>query len=170
LVVAACYGQALITDIRLSRPAPCFALFGPTSTIEQGEVGGVFRSFYGTLFRTLDLGAALQAVAGHTLSSGWIQPMTARNWFELLMSKYLREHTTPRAIKEYARRQYSKSKCEGNRMGMREWKRQFRRDIPNVVHRYFETFFMIEDQKDRARYRSVWSRLEAELAVAFPRR
>jgi hypothetical protein len=169
VVVAACFGQAIISSIRLSKPAPCFALIGPTSTMEQSEVAGVFRDFYGALLRTLNMSEAFRAIAGHTLSHGSVEPMTARHWFELLMTKYLREETTRTAIRASALRQYQNLRAEGAYVPIAELKRNFRRQLPQVIRRYFETFFLIGTVSPESRYRSVWNRIERELQEALRR-
>lgn len=165
VVVAACYGLSLIDGIRLSKPAPCSAFIGPSDTITEPEVLGVFRDFYSALLRTLDAARAVRALRDHTLCEGSLNVMTSRAWFELLMTKYLREEASRTAAREYALKHYLQAKHAGGSTSMRELKRQFRRDLPMVVRKYFETFFMIDDKISAARYRSLWHRIERELQM-----
>ncbi len=162
--VAACYGSSMISGVRLSKPAPCFALIGPTDAIQEPEALGAYRDFYGAMLRTLEAGPAIRALKNHALAQGVLQVITARLWFELLMTKYLEEETTPRKVKEFAMRQYLKARAAGEPgLSLVEYKRTFRRETPGVVRRYFETFFMIADARSSSRYASMWARLDDQL-------
>jgi len=166
VTVAACYGSSLISGVRLSKPAPCFALVGATEAIDEPEVIGAFRDFYGAMLRTLAAGPAVAALKRHSLRRGGLDVITARLWFELLMTKYLREELTPRKLKESALRLYHKARTEpGQIRNVGDYKRLIRRELPGIVRRYFETFFMISDPTTHPRYRSMWARLEAHIEV-----
>ena len=167
VVVAACFGESIISGVRLSKPAPCFALLGPTSTITEPELMGVFRDFYSTVLRTHDATQAIGAMKRHTLLSGTMMALTARLWFELLMSKYLREETGRRAIRDFALRHYLSLRAQGVLTTMGALKRGFRRDLPSIVRRYFDTFFMIGTVAPGSRYSSLWHRIELEIARAL---
>jgi hypothetical protein len=164
VTVAACYGGSLISGIRLSKPAPCFALVGPSHRIDESEVMGSFRDFYGAMLRTLAAGPAIAALRGHTLREGELHVMTARRWFELLMTQYLQTEATPRRVRDFALRHYLNARMESqSTLSMRDYKRLFRRELPVVVRKYFETFFAITDADRHPRYRALWSRLSALL-------
>lgn len=164
VTVAACYGGSLISGSRLSKPAPCFALIGATDRIYESEVMGAFRDFYGAMMRTLAAGPAIAALRGHSLREGELHVMTARQWFELLMTQYLQTEATPRKVRDFALRQYLAARTESkSTLGMGDYKRLFRREMPLVVRKYFETFFAITDATEHPRYEALWSRLSAQL-------
>lgn len=165
VVVAACYGLSLLDGIRLSKAAPCFAFVGPSDTMTEPEVLGAFRDFYSALLRTLDAAKAIRAMRDHTLCEGTLNVMTSRAWFELLMTKYLREQASRTAAREYALKRYIQAKGAGASASMRHLKREFRRELPIIVRRYFETFFMVNDKASEARYASLWNRIERELQM-----
>lgn len=164
VTVAACYGSSLISGIRLSKPAPCFALVGPTDEIDESEIMGAFRDFYGAMLRTLAAAPAIAALRGHTLRDGELHVITARQWFELLMTEYLQAEVTPRKVKDFALRQYLEGRKESHiSLSMGDYKRLFRRELPVIVRKYFETFFMISDARQHPRYQAMWARLSAQI-------
>jgi hypothetical protein len=169
VVVAACYGADLLSGVRLSKAAPCFAFIAPTREIDVGEVMGRFRDLYRAMLTTLDAQRTFDAMNSQRLESGVLVPQTAQHWFELLMRKYLREQVTPKYLKEMAMRQYLTARSLGDSVDMRALKREFRRELPNVIRTYFSEYFMLNVPGNKDRFAPVWKQIAIEVERAVGR-
>jgi len=163
VVVAACYGTDLLDGVRLNRPAPCFAFIAATDEINVGEIMGRFRDLYRTMFTTLDATPTFEAMRRECLQAGVLVPQTAQNWFELLMRQYLAAAASPKGIKEFALRQYVAATSSGVTANMRKLKRDFKRELPNVIRKYFAAYFMFDVPGNELRFAPLWSEMSAEI-------
>lgn len=169
VVISACFGADLLTGVRLNRPAPCFAFIAPTDEIDPAEAMGRFRDMYTVMLKTLNASETFDAMTREKLAQGALIPQTAQNWFDMLMSKYLSDQTTPKAIKDFALRQYINDKTSGNNAAtMRELKRLFKARLPGIVEDYFATFFMLRELSgNRRRFAPLWVEMERKMATAL---
>ncbi len=171
VVISACFGVDLLSGVRLSRPAPCFAFVAPTDEINVGEVMGRFRDMYRVMLQTLDASKTFEAMTRDKLVRGALIPQTAQNWFDTLMSRYLSDHTTPKAIKDFALRQFINEKSGGRSVTtMREFKRLFKARLPRIIEDYFSTFFMLQEVPgNRRRFAPFWAKMEHKIATVLQR-
>lgn len=171
VVISACFGADLLTGVRLNRPAPCFAFIAPTDEIDAAEAMCRFRDMYRVMLKTLNASETFDAMTRDKLVRGALIPQTAQNWFEMLMSEYLLEHTTPKAIKDFALRQFIKDgNGEDSVTTMREFKRLFKKRLPAIVEDYFATFFMLREvPENRRRFAPLWAKMDHKIATALRR-
>jgi hypothetical protein len=169
VVLATCYGADLISGIFLSRPAPWYAMVGTTSVIESGEVMRNYRAFYRAALRTRDMVRAGEAIAEHPLEYGDFVILSASYWFDLLMSRYLQNEATPQYVRDFALRRHRALKSQGLRSRIGDHKRAYRQSLPDIVRRYFETFFMLDLPESARRFGPVWVELQPYLAAAVRR-
>lgn len=169
VVISACFGADILTGVRLNRPAPCFAFIAPTEEINPAEAMGRFRDMYTVMLKTLNASETFDAMTRDKLTQGALIPQTAQNWFEMLMSEYLSDHTTPKAIKDFALRQFINERSSGNSVAtMRAFKRLFKVRLPGLVEDYFETFFMLREVPgNRRRFAPLWAQMERKIATAL---
>lgn len=169
VVISACFGADLLTGVRLSRPAPCFAFIAPTDEISVGEAMGRFRDMYRVMLKTLNASETFDAMTRDKLVRGSLIPQTAQNWFDMLMSAYLSDHTTPKAIKDFALRQFINEKSSGDSVTtMREFKRLFKVRLPGIIKDYFSTFFMLREVPgNHLRFAPLWAKMEHKIATAL---
>lgn len=168
VVVAACYGADLLSGVQLSTAAPCFAFIAPSDEIDPGEVMNRFRTLYRTMLLTLDAHKTFQAMNKERLEKGGMLVLSAQNWFDLLMTRYLRENATPRGLKDLAMRQYRRMKVAGGTSDMRRMKRHFRATLPNIVRSYFESYFMFEEiPSNRVRFEPLWREIAHKVQTAL---
>jgi hypothetical protein len=163
VVVAACYGTDLLDGVRLSKPAPCFAFIAPTDEIDVAEVMGRFRDFYRAMLTTLDATPTFEAMRRQRLQCGVLMPQTAQHWFELLMRQYLNENVTAKGMKQFAMRQYVAARSSGTIADIRELKRTFKGNLPNVIRKYFGAYFMFDIPGQESRFAPLWSEISAEM-------
>lgn len=171
VVISACFGADLLTGVRLSSPAPCFAFIAPTDEISVGEAMGRFRDMYRVMLKTLNASATFDAMTRDKLIRGALIPQTAQNWFDILMSEYLSHHATPKAIKDFALRQFINERSSGDSVvTMREFKRLFKVRLPGIVEDYFATYFMLREVPgNRRRFAPLWAKMDHKIATALRR-
>jgi len=171
VVISACFGADLLTGVRLNRPAPCFAFIAPTEEINPAEAMGRFRDMYAVMLKTLNASETFDAMTRDKLTQGALIPQTAQNWFDMLMSEYLAEHTTPKAVKDFALRQFINDRnSEDSVATMREFKRLFKKRLPAIVEDYFATFFMLREvPENRRRFAPLWAKMDHKIATALRR-
>lgn len=168
VVIAACYGADLLSGVRLSAAAPCFAFIAPSDEIDPGEVMNRFRTLYRTMFVTLDAHATFQAMNKERLETGGMIIFTAQYWFDLLMSRYLTENATPSGIKELAMRRYRIVKAAGGVADMADLKRHFKAALPGVVRAYFESYFLLKEVPgNSARFEPLWREIDDKIKIAL---
>lgn len=169
VVISACFGADLLAGVRLNHPAPCFAFIAPTDEINPAEAIGRFWDMYSVMLKTLNASETFDAMSRDKLDQGVLIPQTAQNWFDMLMSKYLLDHTTPKAIKDFALRQFIKEKSSGSSMTtMREFKRLCKARLPGIIEDYFSTFFMLQEVPgNRRRFAPFWAKMEHKIATVL---
>lgn len=98
--ISACFGGHFIGSLRPDEPSPCFALIGPTHTMDGRELLDSFSAFYRELLTVLEARAALTALHNHRFSEGGFVTTTAEDWFFKLAEGYLQTHCTTERLKE----------------------------------------------------------------------
>lgn len=168
VVIAACFGADLLSGVRLSAAAPCFAFIAPSDEIDPGEVMNSFRTLYRTMFVTLDAHETFQAMNKARLETGGMIIFTAQYWFDLLMSRYLIENATPSGIKEFAMRHYRIAKAAGGVADMTALKRHYRAELPIIVRAYFESYFLFKEVPGNSvRFEPLWREIEDKVKGAL---
>ena len=100
--MSACFGGHSLSFVRPHMPSPCFALIGPTHSVDPAELLGSFRALYRELLIKLDANAALVRLHAHGLEEGGFVTVTADDWFFKLAEGYLRTHCTKDRLKARA--------------------------------------------------------------------
>lgn len=168
VVIAACFGADLLSGVRLSSAAPCFAFIAPSDEVDPGEVMSIFRTLYRTMFNTLDANETFQAVDKVKLETGGVIIFTAQHWFDSLMSRYLSDNVTKRGVKEFAMRQYRSAKTAGVAADMAVLKRQFKAGLPGIIRTYFESYFMVKEVPGSdARFESFWREVDGKVKASL---
>uniref|UniRef100_UPI0035ADD808 hypothetical protein n=1 Tax=Hylemonella sp. TaxID=2066020 RepID=UPI0035ADD808 len=168
VVIAACFGADLLSGVRLSSAAPCFAFIAPSDEIDPGEVMNSFRTLYRTMFDTLDAHKTFQALNNVRLEAGGIIIFTAQYWFDLLMSRYLIENATRHGIKEFALRRYRSARAAGEVADMTAMKRHFKAALPSIVRAYFESYFMLKEVSGNdVRFEPLWHEVDGKVKAAL---
>ncbi|WP_250528254.1 hypothetical protein [Caballeronia sp. GAWG2-1] len=75
IVMAACFGMFAISPLKIDRPSLFYFLIGSQDILTVGELRSQLRAFYGTLFETASLAAAMgksRLSSNSTLSDSWL--------------------------------------------------------------------------------------------------
>ena len=153
--------------VSLNRPAPCFAMIGPSDELDPGEVLASYRSMYKAMLTTLDAAHVVAAMGSTRIAQGEVVLMTAQYWFELLMMEYLEKHAHARGRKEAAMRHYRALRASGIDADLGALKRQLKANLHQVVRKYFESYFAygVVPGND-VRFEPYWPAYEKMIATA----
>lgn len=152
--MSACFGGHSLSFVRPHHPSPCFALVGPTHSVDPAELLGSFRALYRELLINLDADAALGKLHAHGLEEGGFLTVTAGDWFFKLADGYLRTHCTKDRLKARAAAIVERLRIEGRILG--------HPDLSAVDHigamlassffdRQFDKFFMLREIPENQR-------------------
>jgi hypothetical protein len=168
VVVAACFGISVVNGVSLNRPAPCFAMVGPSDELDPGEVLASYRSMYKAMLTTLDAANVVAAMRSTRIAQGEVVLMTAQYWFELLMMEYLEKHANAKGRKEAALRHYRALHALGNEADLSALKRKLKANLRPVVRKYFESYFAygVVPGND-VRFEPYWPAYEQMIATAI---
>jgi hypothetical protein len=156
VVVSACYGVNLVQGVRLSHAAPCVAWIGPHDETDPGEILGRFRAFYTVLIETMNMRDAMGVMRGHSSHGAQFDIFTCEWWFENLMSQFLAENLSPTGLKQSVMRQYGALKARGLVPNLTVLKREHKRNLPEVVMKYFDEYFMLDSlRENEERFRAL---------------
>ena len=160
-------GQGQVMGVSLNRPAPCFAMIGPSDELDPGEVLASYRSMYKAMLTTLDAAHVVAAMGSTRIAQGEVVLMTAQYWFELLMMEYLEKHAHARGRKEAAMRHYRALRASGIDADLGALKRQLKANLHQVVRKYFESYFAygVVPGND-VRFEPYWPAYEKMIATA----
>jgi hypothetical protein len=145
-VFSACFGGHFLGQMGCaSEPAPCWGLVAPTDTVDPGEILAALRSFYSVLIETKDVGAAIQKISLTKLSAGRWFGQTAEEWFEKLVSGYVREQCTKDAARLRAKKLQLEILQSGKHVSMGSLKRQLKtRNRATLLDDYFNNYFVTD--------------------------
>jgi hypothetical protein len=118
--MSACFGGHSLSFVRPNKPSPCFALVGPTHSVNPAELLGSFRALYRELLIHLDANAALQRLHAHGLEEGGFLTVTAADWFFELAKEYLRTYCTKGRLKARGAAIVEQLRIEGRMLGHRD--------------------------------------------------
>jgi hypothetical protein len=166
VVVAACYGAHLVSQFSPLSPAPAWGIVAPTRSVDPGELLRGFRSFYGCLLRTKDATLATTILEDGNLSEGhWFSEM-AEDWFGLLVTNYIKENLSHRAVRNWARSLSRRMRGQGYRAGVGSVTRQLRTQHATTLSgKYFDAFFCVGRVPGaEARFEAVRERLQRSIA------
>ncbi len=142
--VAACFGIGAVTGLDVTKPAPCFALIGPSKRIWSNEMFDALKDFYLDLMVRTTTAEAVRRISEVPLENGGYVVLTVRQWFREVLLLYLREETSMPKRKAQALRQHRKALAEGMKLGLTYWKRQYLTTLPKFLRDYHARFFMVE--------------------------
>ncbi len=146
--MSACFGGHSLSFVRPHNPSPCFALIGPTHSVDPAELLGSFRAVYRELLVNLDADAALAKLHAHGLEEGGFLTITAEDWFFKLADGYLRTHCTKDRLKARAGAIVERLRSEGKTLGqlnLSEVDRIGNMLASSFFDRQFNKFFMLAD-------------------------
>lgn len=162
--VAACFGLGATRGLDIAKPAPCFALIGPSSGIWSNELFGALKDFYLDLTFRTTTAIAVENLRAVKLASGGFEVITVRQWFRLVMMCYLDNNTSIKKRREQALRQYQQGRKEGLSLDMSYWKKHFIRTLPTLLRGYHQQFFMVDRFPNHAmHFAAALHDMEAEL-------
>lgn len=164
--MSACFGGHSLSFVRPNNPSPCFALIGPTHSVNPAELLGSFRNLYRELLTKLDADAALEKLHSHGLKEGGFLTITADDWFFKLTDGYLRTHCTKDRLKVRASAIVERLKSQGKTLGssgLYEIDQIGNMLASSFFDRQFAKFFMLEEIPENQ------SRFEALLVTAKQR-
>ena len=142
--VAACFGLGATRGLDIAKPAPCFALIGPSDGIWSNELFGALKDFYLDLTFRATTAMAVENLRAVKLEAGGFEVVTVRQWFRLVMLSYLDNNTSIKKRKEQALRQYRQGRKEGLLLDMTYWKKHFIKTLPTLLRGYHRQFFMVD--------------------------
>lgn len=143
--VAACFGGHAIAGIDLLKPAPCFALIGPTDGLWSNELYDGLRDFYVNVLTRMTTAEATQTLLDKELEAGQFVVLTARQWFKMVVSAYLEHMASPEAREAQATEQWNKARAEGlGHLDLTFWRRHYLETLPRLLTNYHREFFMVE--------------------------
>jgi|EndMetStandDraft_7_1072992.scaffolds.fasta_scaffold22285_2 hypothetical protein len=145
--MSACFGGHSLSFVRPGGSSPCFALIGPTHSVNAGDLLGSFRALYRELLITLDANAALAKLRTHGLSQGGFVTVTAEEWFFKLADGYLREHCTEERLKARAKKLTDEMTREGKTLNTAQQAAMLQigeQLAISFLDRRFPEFFMVD--------------------------
>lgn len=144
--ISACFGGHFVEGINPMAEGPCFAMVGPTHTVDGAELLGSFRGFYRELLTTLETPAALEALRSHRLEKGGFITISAEDWFFRLAKGHLLEHCTSARLEERLEGIMEQITREGRTVSS-EQRLQLAKEglklAKSFLNRMFPRFFMI---------------------------
>ena len=144
VVLATCLSATSVVSLPLHLPAPCYFLIAPTKNTYPQELYEAFKEFYQQLALG-DSASAMESLTSRSYQEGEMMPISASHWFDLLMESYLREHGTVKGLKAASLRLYLRAKAENlSHFDLRYWKNFVRSTLAERLHKYFDTFFMLD--------------------------
>ena len=166
-VFSACFGAHFIGQMGVIEPAPCWCIVAPTETVDPGEVLASFRAFYGALFNSGDMGRAVRAIAGCSLSQGRWLSEPAEIWFQKLVTGYVKTHCNEPAARARAKVLHRQLKAQGQHKGIGSFLRILRaRNRESLLGEYFERYFITQKIPENIqRFDNVRQRVKTELAT-----
>lgn len=167
VVVSACYGGHLLSELVCGHPAPCLALIGPTDKVSPSDIMGGFMRFYRQLFASLNADQAVTALRSVPLASGEWFVEHAEAWYETLAVGYVKEHCNRNAIRARALELRRQALRDGRDVPMKVFKHWLtqasRNDLTGAL---FDRYFMLDSHPEgRRRFDAVRARIDVELAA-----
>jgi len=107
VILSTCFGGSFTRALETTDRAPVLGLIGPTKEVTAGEVDKAFPSFYKTLFDSLSLKKALNALDKET-HSGLYYRTTAQNFFYDVWANYKTNLCTQKALENRAKQMRKK--------------------------------------------------------------
>lgn len=159
---AACFGFHFLGQLSPITSAPCWGMVGPTEKVDPGEILRGFRTFYRTLFSTIDLSKALDSMSAEKLeSSSWFAQI-AEMWFLRICYDYIRDHCSLDKTRERARQLKAVVRMTGQRARLKDMENQIRfRNTHDLLGKYFESYFMIgQIPSNKKRFQNTHQTLE----------
>ena len=92
VVVSACWGADLVGILRPDRPAPVWALIGPTSEMPASQLLAAFKALYSELLASGDGVVAIEAMRGAIQRGGHLAFLPAEIIFRAVFFRYVIEH------------------------------------------------------------------------------
>ncbi len=165
VVFAACYGGHFLKTLSPLDPCPCWAMVGPTESIDPGDAMGGFRSFYRVAITHRDIGLAVAAMRGHSLNKGRWLSQHCETWFDLVVKSYVLKFCNKQAVRQRTKNMYRASIVQGTRQSIGFFKRKLKKsNRQNLSGELFDAYFIISKIPDnRARFAEVRVRLNKEL-------
>jgi hypothetical protein len=167
VVVSACYGGHLLSELVCGHPAPCLALIGPTDEVSPADIMAGFMRFYRELFASLSASQAVAALRSVSLDSGEWFVEHAEAWYETLVIAYVKEHCNRSAVRERALKLRRQALRDGLDVPMKSFKYRLTQASRNdLLGALFDRYFMLDSYPEGGlRFCAVRRRLEVKLAA-----
>lgn len=145
-IFTACFGGAFLGEMGAISPAPCWCMVAPSRTVKPDEILSAFRIFYATLVDQNDVGVAVHRISQIKLESGKWFGEPSELWFENIVSNYVEEHCTSKAIKKRALELYRSGMIFDKKISISEAKKRIKeQNRQKVFLEYFERYFMVNE-------------------------
>ena len=164
-VFSACFGGHFLGQMGCaSGPAPCWGLVAPTDTVDPGEILAALRSFYSILVKTYNVGAAIHKISLTRLSTGRWFGQTAEEWFEKLLTRYIKEQCTKDTARSRAKKLQLEILQSGKHVSMGSLKRQLKtRNRATLLNDYFNNYFITDIiPENTQRFKHARQRMQVE--------
>ena len=156
VVAISCMGWNLTASLVPSDRAPVNMVIGPTAVMQAGELLDATRLFYRTLYSTLDLNAAIEAMNGGRPYGEWrIKPGLAEILFCWVFRTYVKQLATPEVLQRredeiVANVIKNSTVARPQLLQLRLSVRRDLRDHRRLFERFRRIFLMIDLFPDRA--------------------
>lgn len=166
VVVSACYGGHLLSELVCGHPAPCLALIGPTDEVSPSDIMAGFMRFYRKLFASLNASQAVAALRSVPLASGEWFVEHAERWYPILALGYVEKHCTRAATRARALAVWRQLQTDGKDVPKKSLKQGFTRSSrEDLTGDMFDRYFMLDSHpNNRSRFEQTRRLMEGELA------
>lgn len=146
VVLAACHGGHFLKSLSPLEPSSCWAMVGPTESIDAADAMGGFRSFYRVAMKCRDIGLAAKALRGHSIKSGRWLSQHCEVWFESAVKNYVISLCNKKSIRQRTKEMYRQSIQMGDRKSIGSLKRTLKNlNRQNLAGKFFDAYFMINE-------------------------
>jgi hypothetical protein len=145
-VFAACHGGYFLKNLSPLAPSPCWAMVGPTESIDPADAMGGFRSFYRVAINDRDIGLAAAALKGHSLANGRWLSQHCEIWFESVVKNYVVRLCNKEATRKRAKAMHRQSVKQGTPKSIGFFIRALKNlNRQNLSGKFFDSYFMVHE-------------------------
>ena len=169
---AACDAAYFIEEMNANKPSPVYSIVAPSDKVNPSKLMRAGRIYYSELFSTTNADQALRALKREKLECGQWFGLTAEQWFEEVVTGYVKDYCSAEAITERARCLYQEQKRNGGGASVGSIKRALSRKHSSFVDEYFQKCFFTHDiPKNTERFSDLKRRVErqAKAVLSQPR-
>lgn len=161
LIFSACFAGNFLGQMGALAPSPCWCMVAPSEKVDPGEILRGFKVFYKTFFEKHDAGIAVHELSRIKLQFGRFFGEPSELWFEKVVSNYIEDHCTPKAIRKRAFDLIKSGMLLNQNISIAEAKRAIRdQNKKKVFESYFNSYFMIQEiPVNKKRFENVIKRI-----------